>query len=239
VQADEYRADDAGRVTASMLRRADEMCRRRLAREHAGGKRFANRAADARFAASNRFLEDARLAHVDAERVRTEAFVEPRDLEPEQRSLYRAAVRGYLTLFADRPGRSVDLGWRTAIGSLDVDLVGHPGLALELADGSRELRVCRLGGRRTGAPLLDAVEMRCALLRTGEWAPTQLRVVAVDLIEQELVVFEPDVSPERIEAEAWLSERVATIAHHAGSAQPRAGADCNGCSFVAGCEAHA
>jgi hypothetical protein len=222
-----------------MLRRADEMCRRRLAREHAGGKRFANRAADARFAASNRFIEDARLAHVDAKSVRAEAFVEPRDLEPEQRSLYRAAVRGYLTLFRDRPGRSVDLGWRTTIPTLDVDLVGQPGLALELGDGTRELRVCRLGGRRSGAPLLDAVDMRCALIHTSEWAPALLRVVAVDLIEQELKVYEPDLAPERAEAEAWLSERVEMIATYAGAAQPRAGADCNGCSFVAGCEAHA
>jgi hypothetical protein len=231
-------AEESPRVTASMLRRADDMCRRRLAREHAGGKRFANRAADARFAASNRFVEDARLAHVDAERVRGQAFVEPRELEPEQQRLYRAAVRGYLALFGDRPGRSTDLGWRSPLPSLGIDLVGNPGLALELRDGSRELRICRLGGRRTGAPLLDAVEMRCALIRTSEWAPAQLRIVAVDVIEQELATFEVDVENERLEAAAWLSERVSTIARNAQSALPRAGADCNGCSFVAGCEAH-
>jgi hypothetical protein len=231
-------ADESPRVTASMLRRADDMCRRRLAREHAGGKRFANRAADARFAASNRFLEDARLAHVDAERVRPEAFVEPRELEPEQRSLYRAAVRGYLALFGDHPGRAVDLGWRRPVPQLGVDLVGHPGLALELRDGARELRVCKLGGRRTGSLLLDAVDMRCALVRTSEWAPAQLRVVAADLIEQEVVTYEPDVSVERLEAEAWFAERVETIVRHAASGRARPGADCNGCAFVAGCEAH-
>src|SRR5437868_831232 len=53
------------RVSPALLRRAEVMCRRRLAREYAGGKRNANRGADARFAVSNRISEDARLAQAE------------------------------------------------------------------------------------------------------------------------------------------------------------------------------
>jgi hypothetical protein len=225
-------------VTPSMLRRADEMCRRRLAREHAGAKRFANKAADARFAVSNRLLADVRLAHNDHERVRAEAFVEPQELEPEQRLLYRAAVRGYLARFGEQPGRAADLGWRTSLPSLGVELLGDPGVALELNDGTRELRIVKLGGRRAVAPLLDPVELRCALVRTAQWAPVQLRVIVVDVIEQECIIHEPDLVAERLEATAWITQRVERVTELSTDGRARAGSDCIGCAFIAGCEAH-
>jgi hypothetical protein len=221
-----------------MLRRAPDMCGRRLAREHAGGKRFANKAADARFAVSNRLVADVRLAHVDDERVRAEAFVEPVELEPEQRRLYRAAVRGYLAMFAHRPARAADLGWRTPVPTLGVDLLGDLGVALELRGGDRELRVVKLGGRRVGAPLIDPVELRCALVRTAEWAPTQLRIVVADVIEREHATHEPDLGAERLEATAWITQRVELVKAIATRSAVRPGAGCNGCAFVAGCEAH-
>jgi hypothetical protein len=231
--------EERPRVTPAMLRRADDMCRRRLAREHAGGKQHANRTADARFAVANRLVADARLAHADAEVVRVEAFVEPRELAPEQRALYRAGVRGYLAEFRDRPGRAVDLGWRTTITTAGVDLLGDPGIALERADGGREVRIVKLGGRRSGAPLLDPVELRCLLVRTEEWAPADLIVVATDLIEQESATHVPDLAVERADAAAWLAERIAAIEAYAADGRARPGSDCNGCAFVAGCSAHA
>jgi hypothetical protein len=232
-------ADEELRVTPSMLRRAPDMCGRRLAREHAGGKRYANKAADARFAVHNRLVADIRLAHVDDERVRAEAFVEPRELEPEQRHVYRAGVRGYLAMFAHRPARAADLGWRCALPALGVDLLCDVGVALELPGGGRELRVLKLGGRRAGAPLVDPVELRCALVRTAEWAPTQLRIVVADLIEREHIVHEAELIAERTEATAWMTERVELVKDIAAGNRARSGSDCNGCSFVAGCEAHA
>jgi len=236
---DRVEVEERPRVTPAMLRRADDLCRRRLAREHAGGKQHANRTADARFAVANRLVADARLAHVDAETVRREAFVEPHELAPEQRALYRAGVRGYLAEFGARPGRAADLGWRTTLETLDVDLMGDAGLALERPDGSHEIRILKLGGRRSGAPLLDPVELRCVLARTDEWAPNDLVIVATDLIEQESVTHVPDLARERAGAAEWLAERVALIAAYAADGRPRAGADCNGCAFVAGCSAHA
>jgi hypothetical protein len=231
--------EERPRVTPAMLRRADDLCRRRLAREHAGGKQHANRTADARFEVANRLVADARLAHVDAEVVRREAFVEPKELAPEQRALYRAGMRGYLAEFGERPGRASDLGWRTELEPLGVDLLGDVGLALELPDGGHEVRFLKLGGRRAGAPLLDPVELRCVLARTEEWAPDDLVIIATDLIEQETLTHVPDLAVERAEAAAWLAARVAVIAAHAADGRPRAGSDCNGCAFVAGCSAHA
>jgi hypothetical protein len=229
-------AAEAARVTTAMLKRADDMCRRKLAREHAGGKRHANRSADMRFAVSNRLQEDARLAQAELGAPRPEAFVLPKDLEPEQQALYQAAVRGYLDAFGDRPGRAIDLGWQTHLDDAGVDLVGDPGIALELPDGRRELRVLHFGGRHERAPLLDPVQRKVALARTAEWAPDQLTIVAVDLIEQDDERQTADLPREREEALAWIAERVAVVKALAADGRPRAGADCSGCPFIAGCD---
>ena len=228
--------EELPRVTPSMLRRADEMCRRRLAREHRGSKRHANKGGDARFAVSNRVVADARLAQAEMGTPRAEAFVDPADLEPEQRHLYRAAVRGYLASFGDRPGRAVDLGWRTVLPELGVELVGDPGLAIELPDGRKELRVLGYGSRRGGT--LDAVDVHVQLIRTAQWAPAGLRIVAVDLVDQETAEVTPVLPRDREVATAWLAERVAAIKSHADHGGARAGSDCAWCPFVAGCERH-
>ena len=49
----------------------------------------------------------------------------------------------------------------------------------------------------------------------------------------------PDLEAERLEAAAWIYERVEIVKQHAAHGRARAGADCNGCAFIAGCEAHA
>ena len=225
--------DELPRVTPALLRRAGDMCRRRLAREHAGGKKYANKGADARFAVSNRLTEDARLAHAEAGAPRAEAFVDPTELEPEQVALYRAAVRGYLALFGEAPGRVTDLGWRTTRPDLGVDLVGDPGLAFEHLDGARELRVLKVGGRPP-----DEVDVNFALVRTEEWAADELRIVVADVISLEQGSFTIELPSARDAAESWLAERVAVVRRNAEHGQPRAGGDCNGCAFIAGCGAH-
>ena len=224
------------RVTPSLLRRADTMCRRRLARDFAGGKRNANRAGDARFAVSNRLSEDARLAQAELGPPRPEAFVDPAELEPEQRALYRAATRGYLETFGDGPGLAADLGWRTHIEELGVDLIADVGLAIELPDGRRELRVLQLGTRHASAPLLDSAALRFALVRTEEWAPDQLTIVAADVIERESERHAPELVSARADARAWIAERVEVVKQLAADGRARAGADCSGCPFIAGCD---
>lgn len=230
--------EELPRVTPALLRRADDMCRRRLAREHAGGKRYANKGSDARFAVSNRVVNDARLAHAEAGPVRAEAFVDPAELDPEQRHLYRAAVAGYLAVFGDRPGRSTDLGWRTSLPGLGVDLVGDVGLAIDPDDGPPELRIVKLGGRRQGAPLVDDVDLNVALVRTEGWAPRELRIIAVDVISLDSTEPSFDLATARQDAHAWLADRVARVKRNAAHGKAKPGGDCSGCAFIAGCGAH-
>ena len=216
------------------------MCRRRLAREHTGGKRHANRIGRRPL----RGLEPARRPTPGSRtpssgRRAPRRSSSPSDLEPEQRALYRAAVRGYLDEFGDRPGRAADLGWQTAPRPSSASTSSaDPGIALELPDGRRELRVLQLGGRRAGAPLLDPVELRVALVRTEEWAPDQLD----DRRRRphrtgDCVATRPDLAAERAEAARWISERVELVKELAADGRARGGADCTGCPFIAGCDA--
>jgi len=229
--------DELPQITPAHLRRAEEMCRRRLAREVNGGKRLANKTANMRFAVSNRIEADARLAQSEPGPVRAEAFVEPRELEPEQRALYRAATRGYLDAFGSTEAHIAELDFRTALPDLGVELSSNPGLGAELPDGGRELRKILVGARRD-TKLLDAIDIRVALVRTEEWAPVQLEIVAVDVIEQRRAAHDPDVETERAEAHAWIGDRVGRILEIAADPRPRAGRDCLGCAFISGCSQH-
>jgi hypothetical protein len=230
--------DELPRVTVSMLRRAEDMCRRRLSREHTGRKNKANPASDARFAVSSRIEADARLAHAEDGPPRAEAFVDPSDLEPEQRRFYRAAANGYLGFFRETPGRIVDLGWMTAYPELGVVLIANVGLAIELSRGDRELRMLQFGVRSRLRPVLDPVAVNVALLRTAEWAARDLKIVAADLIDNDLTVHEPRLPDDRDVAHAWFAERVELVRDLAADARPRAGGNCLGCAFVAGCPPH-
>jgi hypothetical protein len=226
--------DDLPQITPRHLRSADDMCRRRLAHEVRGGKYRGNKAADMRFEVSNRLEADAQLAHA-TEGLRPEAFVEPRELEPEQRALYRAARKGYLDLFGDEPARFAKLERRVRITELDVELSGSPGLTLERDDGTRQVRKLRLG---TGAFPADAVELRFALVCTEDWAPDGVEIVTADLIQlrEHRVTLGTDA---RDDARAWITDRVALIAELAADGRALASSECGGCPFIAGCPAHA
>jgi hypothetical protein len=230
--------DELARISPRHLRSADDMCRRRLAREIHSGKRNVNKTADMRFAVSNRIEADARLAQAECGPPVRPAFVDPRELEPEQRALYRAAARGYLDEFGSSDAVVVDLGFRTPMPALGVELSSNLGLAAEHADGGRELRKVLVGARRD-VPLLDPVDVRIALVRTEEWAPVQLDIVAVDVIEQRRTTHVPDVDDERAEAHAWIATRVTRVLELALDGRPKAGRDCQGCAFIAGCSEHA
>ncbi len=229
--------EDLPQITPAHLHRADDMCRRRLAREISGAKRRANRAGDMRFAVSNAIEADARLAQAELGPPRPEAFVEPHELEPEQQALYRAARQGYLDAFAGTSARIAEPEWRTALPQLGIELSSNLGLRAELAGGGRELRKVLVGARRD-TKLLDPVDTRIALVRTEEWAPDQLDIVVVDVIEQRRTTHSPDVEADRAEAHAWIAQRVELVLELAADARPRAGRDCQGCAFISGCTKH-
>lgn len=229
--------DELPHISPRHLRSADDMCRRRLSREIHSGKRNVNKTGDMRFAVSNRVEADARLAQAVCGPPAREAFVEPKELEPEQRSLYRAAARGYLDEFGRSDAVVVDLGFRTHMPALGVELSSNLGIAAEHADGGRELRKVLVGARRE-APLLDPVEVRVALVRTEEWAPVQLDIVAVDVIEQRRTTHTPDLDMDRADAHDWIATRVARVLDLAADGRAKAGRDCQGCAFIAGCAEH-
>jgi hypothetical protein len=226
--------DEPQQVTVRHLRLGDVMCRRRLQHELRGGKRHANKAADMRFAVSNRLEADARLAQATESAPLPEAFVEPAELEPEQRALYRAARKGYLEVFGATSGTAIDLGWRSELPELGAELVANPGIAIERTDDRRELRKLHFGSGR----LLDEVDVRVALARTRAWAPTQLDLVAADLIDLREARRELDVEQERPAAIEWIAARVAVVQELAADGRARAGSDCQGCAFIAGCPKH-
>lgn len=234
---DETVDDDGGRVTLAHLRRAESMCRRRLAREHAGLRGRWN--PSPRFAVKNRLVEDARVAHADLRAPGATDFPSPSDLLPEQQLVYRAAATGYVALFGARAARAVTVdAWETELPDLGVRLVGSLGLALETGDGKPELRSLQIGiaGNR---PMIDDVERRVVVVRSAAWVGTRaLHLVVVDLLAGEVVEEDLDVAAALPEALGWIEARVAAVRERAADPVPKAGADCRGCPFVPGCLAH-
>ncbi len=233
--------DEAPRVTSALLRWADTMCARRL--EGIYADRRANRPADARFRVANRVFESARLAHVDLAAPSPAAFRLDDGLEPEERRVYAAASRWYVTLFGDRAVRTVDLDdWESPVEELGVRLVGQAGLPVEDADGNRETRLLRLGARPLDgdADLLESIEVRFALLRLGGWASGGLlRLCVADLVTGSLVEQTADVDAALAsDLRPWLADRVALIRVRALDRTASPGLECARCRYVAGCPAH-
>jgi len=226
--------DAAMRITPAHLRRGDETCRRRLAHELRGGKRRANKVADMRFAVSNRIEKDAWVAKEEPGPVRTHAFVDPAELEPEQNALYRAARAGYLERFGADEGTTVELSWTRALPELDAELVANPGLGFVRADNTHEVRRLRVGR----AAHFDGVDVAAIALLTEEWAPEELTVVEINLLDFDEQRLDLDVERDRADAIEFVSMRVARLAELAADGRARAGRDCQGCPFIAGCPAH-
>ena len=230
--------EELPRVTLAHLRRADTMCRRRLERDLAGLR--GHRGPSARYAVSNRLVEDARVAHTELRSARPGDFPTPGDLVPEQQRVYRAAAAGYVALFADRPVRAVTVDpWESELDGLGMRLVASLGLALERADESPELRFLRVGvaGNR---PMIDDAERRAIVVRSAEWVGgRELRLVVVDLLAGEIVEETIAVAHALTDARAWVDTRVAIVRERVADPIAKAGADCRGCPFVPGCPAHA
>jgi hypothetical protein len=230
-------ATEFTKITSRHLRGAEEICRRRLAKELDDQR--GNPPGQARFGVSNRLTNDVRLAHTEFAPPDPKAFVVPAEMLPEQQRVYRAGVAGYLALFGDEPARAVDTRFDTALDDLEVRLVGDIGIALETDDGC-ELRVLRVGERGFGQSLLDDVDLRFVVLRAASWAAGNgpLRVVAADVLQVARAELTVDVDAQVTDTRAWLDERVAVIRALADDPRPRAGHDCLGCRFVSGCIAH-
>jgi hypothetical protein len=231
---------DPPQITRRHLQRLEALCPRRLVAERARTRESQlNRGGNVRFEVAHRIEADVRLAHSAMRAPRRGDFPLATELYPEQQRVHAAAGEGYLALFGDTEARTTDAvdPWATELGDPVVRLSGSVGVALDINDGRRELRLLRVG-RRDGDPLLDTVDVWFSVLRAGDWAGDDLRVVAADLLSLEMVEHDVDTAAELPKATAWFEERRRRVDSIAANPLPREGADCAGCPVVAGCAVH-
>jgi PD-(D/E)XK nuclease superfamily len=229
------------KVTPYLLRRADSMCARRLAREFEGGERSSDPVNRSRM--RDAFLGAARDAHAEVRAPVASDFEGiGSELEPEEQAILAHAGRWYVHVFGDRAVRyeehgldepSVSPRRRLRIGGwVDLAVVG--------ADGARELRHLELWGGRS--PLHDPLELesvKVAVLRLSGWTVDQpLRVVWVDLLQGLVRERTVNVASELPEITSWFEARVETVRTRAAKPVAQMGADCGTCNFVAACPEH-
>jgi hypothetical protein len=171
---------------------------------------------------------------------RPEHFRPTDDLLEEERRVYETAATWYVALFGTEPVvvADTDTGeMETVAVRTGVRLIGGAGLALERADGGRELRLLSIGDRST-EEILDAPSVRFALLRRPAWTRRGVvRVVRADLLAGWAVEEEVDGADRWDEWRDWLVERLAAVRAHADRRAPRAGWECARCPYIAGCRA--
>jgi hypothetical protein len=229
--------DQPAKVTLGHLARAEHICARRLAKEHANVR--SNFGGNGRWRVSNRVTEEVRLAHTDLAAPSLERFAgTATDLTTEQRAVYRLAVRWYVTLFPG-PARVVDEDqWGTEIPG-DLRLVGPAGLAFTDAGGEPEIRLLRFDSRAPASASSETPAVRFALLRRTEWlAGRTVRVGVADLVRgthTEEIIDTTAVMPEISD---WLTRRIEVLRARVASPAPTAGIECAWCPYIAGCGAH-
>jgi PD-(D/E)XK nuclease superfamily len=236
-------SDSAAKVTPFLLRRADSMCARRLARSVLGGERSSDPVNRSRV--RDAFLAAAREAHAE---LRTPDLVHfagiGADLVPEEQRVLAQASHWYLAFFGDRAVRYADHGLDEATRSrrLDLRLGGWVDLALVDEQGGKELRQFNLWSQL--APVDDPLAhdaVKAAVLRLATWVGDgPLRVVWADLVR--------GLASERVvdlgrdgdlpDLRSWLDDRVEVVRRRIAEPVARAGADCDGCTFVAACPEH-
>jgi hypothetical protein len=230
--------DDPAKVTLAHLTRAEHICARRVARDHAQHR--ANAGGTSRWLLSNRVLEDVRLAHTELARPRLDRFLVTPDLAPEQARVYELAARWYVTLFGDRAVRAVDEDpWGTDRPE-GVRLVGPAGLGVADEQGRAEIRLLQLGSAH-GVPrdLPAAPAVRFALLRRPDWLDGRtVRVIVADLVLGTYADDELDTARERPVLEEWFATRLEVIRARVADATPTPGLECGWCPHIAGCEPH-
>ena len=237
------------KVTPYLLRRADSMCARRLAREYEGGDRSHDPVHRSRM--RDAFLAAARDAHAELRVPVATDFVDlttadlaghGAGLEPEERAVLNQAAHWYVQVFGDRAARWEDLGLDSPTVSprRRLRIGGWIDLPVVTADGGFELRQLDLwGGRVPFDDPLDLEAVRVAVLRLARWVGDEpLRVVWVDLVHglvRERIV---DGDADRSTLAEWFDERVTIVRERTAEPEATMGADCGTCNFVAACPVH-
>ena len=227
------------RVTPYLLRRADDLCARRLASDISGAQGSDDAVNRAHLRSA--FLDAAHTAHADGGRPRPAPWAPLPGLEPEERAVFEQAVGWYLQLFGDRPGHLVDheCDRPTESARRGVRIGGWVDLAFVGADGRHELRQFDFWGGRTPADPLDVEGVRIAVLRLSRWFGDEpLDVTWADLVTgataTRTVVAATDLPPlvEHFDA------RLAVVRDRVRDPVATPGEDCGACRYVRGCPAH-
>jgi hypothetical protein len=229
------------KVTPYLLRQADSMCARRLAKEVEGGDRSHDPMHRARL--RDAFLGAVREAHAECRAPEARYFEGiGAPLEPEERRVLEQAAHWYLQGFGGRAVRFVEHGLDTASvsGARRLRIGGWVDLAVEDADGAKELRTFDLwAGRGPASDPLELDAVKVAVLRLSRWVGDDpLRVVWADLVRGPVRERLVDVGAELPALREWFEERVAVIRERIADPAAEMGADCGTCKFVAACPEH-
>ena len=227
------------KVTPYLLRRADTMCRRRLAEEVEGGTRADDPVNRARMREA--FLARAADVHAELRAPSASDFDGiGAELEVEERAVLAQAGRWYTQMFGTRPVRLHDHGLDQPSESRarELRVGGWVDLTLVDGNGTKELRQLDLWCGRVPADALELEAVRFAVLRLSRWFGDEpLRVVWADLVrgnERETTVRSGDVD----ELRAWFDTRVEGVRDAMARPDATNGADCGQCNVVAGCPEH-
>jgi hypothetical protein len=231
------------RISPFLLRRADDLCARRLAREMDGPRGSHDPLHRARL--RDAFLARARDLHATVHAPTAGDFVGAGDdLEAEEQLVLAQAARWYAVMFADRAVRYHDHGLEHPSPSRrrGVRIGGWVDLAVVGADGAKEYRHLDLwAGRPPDNEPLDLETVRVAVLRLRRWVGDDpLRVVWADLLRGDLreqtvrLGGEDDLDP----LVDWFDERLDLARARAAEPLPTMGDDCRTCRHVALCPAH-
>jgi len=229
------------KVTPSLLRRADAMCARRLAKEFEGGDRSSDPVNRSRL--RDAFLAAARAAHAEVRAPTLADFAGAGDdLEPEEQAVVARAAETYVAVFGDRAVRYEDHGLDAPSVSprRGLRIGGWVDLAVVSVDGARELRHLDLwAGRAPSRDPLDLESVRTAVLRLSGWAVDQpLRVVWADLVRGRVCERTVVVATELPELTRWFDKRVEVVRERVAEPTATIGEDCATCAFVAACPEH-
>jgi len=236
-------SESASKVTPFLLRRADSMCARRLAKSVLGGERSSDPVNRSRV--RDAFLAAARDAHAELRKPEPAHFAGiGTDLVPEEQRVLAQASHWYLALFGDRAARYADNGLDQPTYSrrLDMRLGGWVDLTVVGEAGDKELRQFNLWSQQSATDdPLDHDAVKAAVLRLAAWAgDAPLRVVWADLVRglaSECIV-DLRRDGDLAELRSWLDGRVEVVRRRIATPAAHAGADCDGCTFVAACPEH-
>lgn len=227
-------------VTPYLLRRADDMCPRRLAMTFDDTK--GTQGAFTRWRLRYPLVEGAHAAHAELRPPERASFVAPADLLHEEVALFERAADTYCRVFAGEPVEAVrghPGERRTESKRFGVIVGGAVDLLAVGPEGDHELRQFELWGRELCADPGTSWEMLLAALRVSKVVgEAVLRIRHVDLLTGALDERLVDLRRQREGLVRRFEDRLDLVRQRADKTAPEEGQDCGSCPHVPLCEVH-